>query len=62
MGVLLGLAPQSMQAQPRKKKVIFIIADGIPADLLEKAHPAFLELSAKAGGYKRTYVGGEKGG
>ena len=50
------------QAQPKKKKVVFIIADGIPADVLEKAKTPFLKQIAKDEGYKRAYVGGEKGG
>src|SRR5882757_10886988 len=57
MGLTLHLS-----AQPKKKKVIFIIADGIPADVLEKARPAALGQLAKDDGYKRAYVGGEKGG
>jgi len=60
--IALGLSPLFLSAQPRKKKVIFIIADGIPADLLEKAHPAFIDQLTRTGGYKRAYVGGEKGG
>jgi predicted AlkP superfamily pyrophosphatase or phosphodiesterase len=56
------LFPAGLEAQVRKKKVIFIIADGIPADALEKAHPDFIDLLSKTGGYKRAYVGGEKGG
>lgn len=50
------------QAQPKKKKVVFIIADGIPADVLEKARKPFLDQIARDYGYKRAYVGGEKGG
>jgi hypothetical protein len=51
-----------LQAQPKKKKVVFIIADGIPADVLEKARPAALGQIERMNGYKRAYVGGEKGG
>jgi predicted AlkP superfamily pyrophosphatase or phosphodiesterase len=49
-------------AQPKKKKVVFIIADGIPADVLEKAHVSFPEQIGRRDGYKRAYVGGERGG
>src|SRR6186713_1561683 len=51
-----------LQAQPKKKKVIFIIADGIPADVLEKARPSFMGQIDKGEGYRRATVGGERGG
>lgn len=51
-----------LHAQPKKKKVVFIIADGIPADVLEKARPSALIRMEGTNGYKRAYVGGEKGG
>ena len=53
-----------LSAQPKKKKVVFIIADGIPADVLEKTKHPFLDQIARSNGngYKKAYVGGEKGG
>ncbi|MDR3715338.1 MAG: alkaline phosphatase family protein [Puia sp.] len=51
-----------LEAQHRAKKVIFIIADGIPADMIEKAKPPVINAIAKTGGYKRAHVGGERGG
>jgi hypothetical protein len=57
----LVFASINLSAQ-RKPKAVFIIADGIPADVIEK-HPApALHALAAAGSYKRAYVGGEKGG
>lgn len=42
------------------KKVVFIIADGIPADVIERVHTPNLDAIAKEGKYMRAYVGGEK--
>ena len=49
----IGLAAQ--------KKAVFVIADGIPADVLENVNTPALDAIAKAGGYTKAYVGGEKG-
>ena len=55
------LVPRESFAQ-RIPKAIFIIADGIPADVLEK-HPApAMHALAAQGSYTRAYVGGERGG
>jgi predicted AlkP superfamily pyrophosphatase or phosphodiesterase len=43
-------------------KGIFIIADGIPADVIERIDPSSLKAISKQGGYTRAYVGGEKDG
>ena len=59
---IVALMSLHLQAQPKKKKVVFIIADGIPADVLEKIHPPSLAQIEKSDGYKRAHVGGEKGG
>jgi len=49
-------------AQAQNKKVLFVIADGIPADVIEKANkPAFQKIIDK-GALLPCYVGGEKGG
>ncbi|HEX5026298.1 MAG TPA: alkaline phosphatase family protein [Agriterribacter sp.] len=44
------------------KKAIFVIVDGIPADVIEKLNTPALDAIAKEGGYTRAHVGGEKGG
>jgi len=43
-----------------QSKAIFIIVDGIPADVIEKVETPVLDEIAKAGGYTRAYVGGSK--
>ncbi|MBL0356432.1 MAG: alkaline phosphatase family protein [Chitinophagaceae bacterium] len=49
-------------AAQKKHKALFVIADGIPADLIESLDmPALKEIS-KQGGYARAHVGGERTG
>lgn len=44
----------------KKHKVVFVIADGIPADLIESLPMPALKAISKTGGYARAHVGGEK--
>lgn len=44
------------------KKVLFVIVDGIAADVIENQPTPFLKSIAKVGGFTRAHVGGEKGG
>jgi predicted AlkP superfamily pyrophosphatase or phosphodiesterase len=49
------------QAAPARKAV-FILLDGIPADVIERVPTPALDAIAAAGGYARAQVGGELGG
>lgn len=49
-------------AQTKTKKAVFIIVDGISADVIEKLDPPNLNKIARQGGFAKAIVGGEKGG
>ena len=49
-------------AQVSKKKAVFIIVDGIPADVIEKLSLPNFDAIKNAGGYSKAIVGGERGG
>jgi predicted AlkP superfamily pyrophosphatase or phosphodiesterase len=44
------------------RKAMFIIVDGIPADVVERESTPVFDDIAGAGGYTRSWVGGEPGG
>lgn len=46
----------------KTKKVVFIIVDGLSADMIENNPTPNLDAIANHGGYTRAYVGGKKGG
>lgn len=58
----LFLLPAVLVAQNKTPKTVFVILDGIPADVLEKVETPNLDVIANKGSYARAYVGGEKGG
>jgi len=55
------LSVNHLSAQ-KAHKAIFVIADGIPADVIERLKTPALAAISKEGGYARAYVGGEKNG
>lgn len=52
---------QANEAKEETPKALFIILDGISADVIEKVNPPALAEIAKGGGYTRAYVGGGAG-
>jgi hypothetical protein len=60
--VLLVLSACTTIAQKKTRKTVFIIADGIPADVIESSDLPHFKRIASIGGFTRTLVGGEKGG
>lgn len=46
----------------QERKALFVIVDGIAADVLEKLKTPNIDEISKRGGYRRVIVGGEKGG
>ena len=59
--VALCLTTFSYAQTGREKKVLFIIADGIPADVIEKVNTPNIDRIVKSGSYTRMYMGGNKG-
>ena len=51
-----------IETSTRIPKAIFIIVDGIPADIMESTQTPNLDSIAGSHGYTRSYVGGEIGG
>lgn len=55
------LSVAAAQTKVKKPKAVFVILDGIPADVIEKLNPETLAEIAREGGYTRAHVGGRKG-
>lgn len=60
--VFFILSLLTLQVSARQKKAIFVIVDGISADLIEKLSTPNLDAIAAEGGYTHALAGGERGG
>lgn len=60
--LLASLAFNQASADSSTPKAVFIIIDGVPADVIEKTATPAIDEIASIGGYARAYVGGEAGG
>lgn len=61
LGSIIGRAGHAEPTDTIRKKVVFIIVDGISADQLKTANTPFLDSIGKEGGYSDAHVGGGKG-
>ncbi len=59
---LRGAATLKEEPSGPPRKAVFILLDGIPADVMERVPTPILDEIAAAGGYTRAHVGGEIGG
>ena len=60
--LLSGCRVSGVRSSERARKAVFILLDGIPADVIEQVDTPVLDEIAAAGGYARAHVGGELGG
>lgn len=60
LSIALSIYAALAFSQPTTKKAVFIILDGIPADVIEKVNTPNLDRIANTGKYMHAYVGGLK--
>lgn len=58
--LLILFATQLAVAQPKTPKAVFIIIDGVPADVIEKLELPVIREISQAGGYTQAHQGGDK--
>jgi len=59
--MLISICCQPEKETAKLPKALFIIVDGIPADVIEKLNPPTLKEISQEGGFTHAYVGGGKG-
>ena len=57
----LAMESVGLAEEDAMRKVVFIIVDGIPADVLERVATPEIDAISAAGGYTRAFVGGRVG-
>ncbi|PZX53151.1 alkaline phosphatase family protein [Algoriphagus chordae] len=62
MAVAMALLVSQGYAQKNAKKVLFVILDGIPADVLDSVATPNIDKISAVGGYTKASMGGEVGG
>lgn len=60
--LMAGCHSRATRPDAPPPKAVFVLLDGIPADVLEQVPTPALDAIAAAGGYARAHVGGELGG
>ncbi len=60
--IVFSATIRSAYAQSRTPKAVFILIDGVPADVIEKLELPCIQEISRAGGFARAHVGGAKGG
>lgn len=60
--IILGVLGQGVLAQAPNKKALLIIVDGIPTNIIHRAHTPNLDRIESKGRFLESYVGGERGG
>ncbi|QJR35791.1 alkaline phosphatase family protein [Gemmatimonas groenlandica] len=61
LSLLSGCHGQIARPANAPRKAVFILLDGIPADVIERVATPNIDAIAAAGGYARAYVGGTLG-
>lgn len=59
--LLIGFVLVNLQCLAQKKKTLFIIIDGVSADVMERTTPQNMKAIATQGAYLRIHQGGDKG-
>lgn len=59
--LLIIVTLSAFECRGQQRKAVFIIVDGVPADVLEKAEAPVINSIRSEGSYTRGYLGGEAG-